>query len=184
MVRSRPGVQFSPSALNTRSLLQQENEMPRAPYLQEWLVRRDVVELARSCIGLSQYCRRSERCRPPQTVNCGVLVCYALDHNGFTTPKRDYQLLPELFRLGNKASILLPGDPVFIYDSSSSYRAEPEPGIFVNHVGIYSGDYTVIHAQRDRGVVEDTLHDFRRKSTCSLRGVSLFSLHNAPLLLS
>jgi hypothetical protein len=117
----------------------------------------DMLVLARSCIGTSVYRRGARPSEAPATVDCSSFIKWLYGQRGIWLPRRSIQQRG----CGIPVSVdeIRAGDVVFFSGWIDYYDTNPEDG--VGHVGIATGEETVIHAaNRDKGVVESRLHYF------------------------
>ena len=130
------------------------------------VLRVDVVALARSCVGVSRYRRGARLVEAPAIFDCSTLIKWSYGQCGIWLPRRSIQQreLGESVELSEITS----GDVVFVSGWVDYYLDSPADG--VGHVGIATGDNTVIHAgNRKIGVVETPLDKFVGKD--KFRGV-------------
>lgn len=123
-------------------------------------VRAHIITKARALLGKARYCFWSEKCKPPYTVNCVMLVRCTLDEVGVWegdeqgAPPANNKLLQNLQRRGKLVAKPQPGDLIFV-----GHKTDHE------HVGIITSEETVIHAcWRRETVVEDELRCFWKSS--------------------
>lgn len=117
-----------------------------------------VVAAARSLIGLASYARLAQLDQAPATVNCLTLVTWSFREAGLSLPPTLDQV-----ELGMTVDIdeLAVGDLIF----TAGFQVYLDAYGGIGHVGIMSGDGTVIHATRRirlgrNGVHEETLANF------------------------
>lgn len=125
------------------------------------LVEVDIVALARQCISTSQYRRGARLFEAPAIVDCSSFVKWLYAQRGIWLPRRSIQQreLGEVVNLDE----LVAGDVVFVSGWINYYHDDPVNG--VGHVGIATGDGTVIHAaDRKANVVETPLDKFVGKT--------------------
>lgn len=131
------------------------------------LVNVDLVALARQCIGTSRY-RRSARLREaPAIVDCSSFVKWLYGMRGIWLPRRSIQQR----ELGESVSFeeLVAGDVVFVSGWIDYFHNDPANG--VGHVGIATGERTIIHAANSKtNVVESSIEEFIG-ATGKFRGV-------------
>jgi len=90
-------------------------------------------------------------------VDCSSLIKWLYAQRGIWLPRRSIQQreLGEKIKLEN----LIAGDIIFVSGFIDYYDTDPTNG--VGHVGIYSGEKTVIHAANKKaGVIESSFEDF------------------------
>ena len=117
----------------------------------------DIVALARSCVGVSHYYRGARLFEAPTIFDCSSFIKWLYGQCGIWLPRRSIQQreLGESIELNQVAS----GDVVFVSGSTDYYPDDPADG--VGHVGIATGNNTVIHAGNKRvGVIESSLDAF------------------------
>lgn len=125
----------------------------------------DIIALARKCVGVSQYHRGALLAGAPEVFDCSSFIKYLYGQKGIWLPRRSIQQSKlgesrdsELSGLG-----LVAGDAVFVSGRIDYYDQDPKEGI--GHVGIYTGEGTVVHAaNRESGVVESKFDDFANQS--------------------
>lgn len=125
------------------------------------LVEVDIIALARQCIGTSRYRRDARFFEAPAVVNCSSFVKWLYAQRGIWLPRRAIQQreLGEAVNLDN----LVAGDVVFVSGRIDCYHDDPANGS--GHVGIATGNGTVIHAaNRKAHVVESNLNKFVSKA--------------------
>ncbi len=119
------------------------------------------LPLLRGCIGTSCYKRGAHPQQAPAIVDCSVLVKWWYARHGirlrrYAIDQRDQgQFVPE----GETPRL---GDLVFSAGRYARFRNNPADG--VGHVGICTGEGTVIHAASSRShVIEVPYESFRRR---------------------
>lgn len=140
------------------------------------IVEVDVVALARQCVGVSQY-RRGARIREaPKVFDCSSFVKWLYGQRGVWLPRRSIQQR----EMGETVSLdeVVAGDVVFTSGWIDYYFDDPKDG--VGHVGLATGEGTIIHAANRRvGVVESPLDDFVHKG---FRGARRYIPQGAEVL--
>ena len=127
---------------------------------------KDLIERARSCIGVSVYERHARLSDAPRAFNCFRFTQWLWLHGGRELP--DHQLvwpggIPILLESLEQA------DLVFVPLLNRIQKTDN-----FGHVGVYSGNGTVIHATKWRdGVVEDPLSDFIARGVLGIRRIPL-----------
>lgn len=119
----------------------------------------NVLALARRCMGVSEYRRGARLCEAPRVFNCSSFVKWLYGERGIWLPRRSIQQR----ELGERVELtqLVAGDVIFVSGRIDYYSDDPADG--VGHVGLVTGEGTVIHAaNRKVGVVESPLNDFIR----------------------
>ena len=117
----------------------------------------DILALARCCIRYSQYRRSAKPSEAPTVVDCSSFIKYLYGQRGIWLPRRSIQQR----ELGVAVSVeeASKGDVVFVSGWVNYYHTDPSDG--VGHVGIATGEGTVIHAaDRKAHVVESSLESF------------------------
>jgi len=117
----------------------------------------DLVALARSCVGRSSYHRGARLVEAPDVFDCSSLMKWLYAQRGIWIPRRSIQQRS----CGERVEInaLRGGDLIFTTGHIDYYDTDPEDG--VGHVGIATGEETVIHAANSRvGIVESRMEAF------------------------
>lgn len=125
------------------------------------LVEVNIIALARQCIGASQYRRGAKPSEAPAIVDCSSFMKWLYAMRGIWLPRRSIQQR----ELGEAVNLdeLVAGDVVFVSGWIDYYHDDPANG--VGHVGIATGDGTVVHAvDRKANVVETSLDKFVGKT--------------------
>ncbi|OGZ43037.1 MAG: hypothetical protein A2719_01585 [Candidatus Ryanbacteria bacterium RIFCSPHIGHO2_01_FULL_45_22] len=125
------------------------------------LVEVNIVALARQCVGTSQYRRGARPSEAPAIVDCSSLIKWIYAQMGIWLPRRSIQQR----ELGEAVGLdeLVAGDIVFVSGRIDYYHDDSANG--VGHVGIATGDGTVVHAaDRKANVVETPLDKFVGKT--------------------
>lgn len=125
------------------------------------LVEVDIIALARQCIDTSQYRRGAKPSEAPAIVDCSSFMKWLYAMRGIWLPRRSIQQR----ELGEAVNLdeLVAGDIVFVSGWIDYYHDDPANG--VGHVGIVTGDRTVVHAaDRKANVVETPLDKFIGKA--------------------
>ena len=121
----------------------------------------DIVDLARLCVGTSKYRRGAKPSEAPTVVDCSSLTKWLYGQCGVWLPRRSIQQR-ELGEVVHPYKILA-GDLVFSSGWIDYYLDDPADG--VGHVGIATGNATIIHAaNKKRGVIESPLETFIGKT--------------------
>lgn len=128
----------------------------------------DMVALARQCIGTSKYRRGARASLAPVTVDCSSFVKWLYGMRGIWLPRRSIQQC----QFGEAADFndSIAGDVVFVSGRIDYYFDNPTYGI--GHVGMATGEGTVIHAaSMKEGVTESLLSEFigNNKFRCARR---------------
>lgn len=125
----------------------------------------DPIAIARYWIGKARYRRGARVGEAPGTVDCSSFVKWVYGECGLDLPRRTIQQVMVGKRVSNGR--YRAGDLVFTAGRRSWYDDDPETGarIRVGHVGIVTGDRSVVHAMNSgRGVVEDPFEEFFARS--------------------
>lgn len=125
------------------------------------LLEVDIIALARQCIDTSQYRRGAKPSEAPAVVDCSSFIKWLYAQRGIWLPRRSIQQreLGEVVNLDE----LVAGDVVFISGWIDYYHDDPTDG--VGHVGIATGDGTIVHAAgRETNMVESPLDKFISKT--------------------
>ncbi|MES2059422.1 MAG: NlpC/P60 family protein [Patescibacteria group bacterium] len=121
------------------------------------LVEVDAIALARGCIGSSKYRRGAKADEAPAVVDCSSFIKWLHSLRGIWLPRRSIQQR----ELGATIEFdkIQAGDVVFVSGAIDYYLHDPDDG--VGHVGIATGDGSVVHAANSKlHVVESSLDDF------------------------
>lgn len=117
----------------------------------------DLIELARQCIGKSQYKRGVKISEAPAVLDCSSFMKYLYAQRGIWLPRRSIQQreLGEIIKLEEVNA----GDLIFVSGYIDYYINDPLDG--VGHVGIVTNENTVIHAaNKKNGIIESSITDF------------------------
>jgi len=120
----------------------------------------DMNALARECIQKSKYRRGARPVEAPEIVDCSSFSKWIYGQRGIWLPRRSIQQR----ECGETVQIdqMSEGDLVFVKGVFDWYYDDPEDG--VGHVGIISGNETVIHAaDADSNVIESSFERFISK---------------------
>lgn len=137
----------------------------------------NLVRLARSRVGVAQYRRGARLCDAPREFDCSSFVKWLYAKRGIWIPRRTVQQIAfgRDIQLGDMTS----GDLVYVTGAINWYDTDPEQG--VGHVGIATGEGTIIHAAYARvGIVETKQDAFLRRVT--LRGIRRHVEHSEDVL--
>lgn len=122
----------------------------------------DPIALARSRIGCSMYRRGARMHEAPGVVDCSSFTKWAFGQLGIWIPRRSIQQRDCVWNGGravNDRDDVQPGDLVFVTGWKDYYDVDPSQG--VGHVGIVTGDRTVVHAANSElGVTESPIEQF------------------------
>ena len=117
----------------------------------------DIIDIARECIKTSTYKRGARPSEAPAVVDCSSLIKYLYGQKGIWLPRRTIQQC----QLGEKIDPkdIRKGDVIF--KSGRINYTNPLVPKGVGHVGIATGEGTVIHAMnKQNNVVETSLEKF------------------------
>lgn len=137
----------------------------------------DMIGLARKCVGTSTYRRGARLSEAPAVVDCSSFMKWLYAMRGIWLPRRSIQQR----KLGEAIPLdaLHAGDLVFVSGRVDYYMDDPADG--VGHVGIATGENTVIHAANKRSnVVETPLDAFVGKN--KFRGVRRYIPRQAEVI--
>lgn len=128
----------------------------------------DVVALARERIGRSRYVRGISADYAPGIVDCSSFVKWLYGEKGIWLPRRAIQQRD----FGERVNTIVSGDLVFTSGYINLYHEDPDDG--VGHVGLATGDGTVIHAAGQKeGIIETSLESFLGNREC--RGIRRYA---------
>ncbi len=117
----------------------------------------DVVSLAREQVGRAVYTRGVSFQEAPHIVDCSSFIKWLFAQKGIWLPRlcvQQYQ-----YKDSVTPDEALPGDVLYTKGVLNLYGHDPEEG--VGHVGLVTGDGTVIHAAGKRaGVIEVGMERF------------------------
>lgn len=117
----------------------------------------NLLSLAKFCITSSVYKRGAKASLAPSVVDCSSFVKWLYGMKGVWLPRRTIQQR----EMGKKVYLneLVEGDLVFTTGRINYFHSDPEDG--VGHVGIYTGNGSVIHAANSKKhVMEVSLEKF------------------------
>lgn len=120
-------------------------------------LRVNLVDLARQCIRTSQYSRGARLSTAPGLLDCSSFIKWLYGQRGIWLPRRSIQQR----ECGRSVPIddLSPGDVVFVSGRINYYRTDPSDG--VGHVGLATGEGTIIHAaNKSEHVIESSVDEF------------------------
>jgi len=121
----------------------------------------DIVALARGCVGRSEYRRGARLREAPSILDCSSLIKWLYGQRGIWLPRRSIQQR----EVGEAVQLekVVAGDVIFVSGWINYYLDDPSDG--VGHVGITTGQGTVIHAaNRKTGIVESSIESFVGKT--------------------
>lgn len=136
----------------------------------------DLISLARQCISTSCYRRSARSSEAPSVVDCSSFIKWLYGERGIWLPRRSIQQR----QLGEFVSPqeIIAGDIVFVSGLIDYFFTDPTDG--VGHVGIATGEDTVIHAANKKcGVIETPLAEFLNRGA---RGIKRYIPKNRKVL--
>jgi len=116
------------------------------------VIKLDVVSTARECVGKSKYKRGARPSEAPAVVDCSSFTKWVYGQRGIWLPRRSIQQAG--YGIGVSFKNLRAGDLVFVSGFIDRYHRDPSWGI--GHVGIFSGENTLIHAANTHENVTET----------------------------
>lgn len=117
----------------------------------------DIIALARSCIKTSIYRRGAKPSEAPKVVDCSSFIKWLYGQRGIWLPRRSIQ--QREFGIPVSINEVNAGDIIFVSGWINYYQNNPKDG--VGHVGIATGEGTVIHAaNRNVHVIESDFESF------------------------
>ncbi len=165
-------------AIDLSSLpLPQERALTLLDILGFKVLKVSVVEAAQGLTGKSTYSRGAHFGEAPTVLDCSGLIKWGYGQKGIWVPRLSIQQ----FGYGEEVRLpdLKPGDVLFTTGHVNFY--DTDPSIRVGHVGLATGEGTVIHAAgRRAGVVEVPVERFIGSRT--LQGVRRFQSSDAITL--
>lgn len=129
------------------------------------ILKVDVVALARKCLG-AQYQLGAGLNQAPEAFDCSSLVKWLYGQCGIWLPRRSIQQR----EFGEKVELrdVISGDIVFVSGCRDWYLEDPADGI--GHVGLATGEDSVVHAaNKKNGVIESSLAKFTKKGFRGIR---------------
>ncbi|MCC7160448.1 C40 family peptidase [Candidatus Nomurabacteria bacterium] len=141
------------------------------------VVQVDITSLARQCVGTSKYQRGAKLSEASLTFDCSSFMKWLYGMHGIWLPRRSIQQreLGEVVKINE----IIAGDVVFVSGWIDYYHDDPANG--VGHVGIATGDGTIVHAaNKKEGIIETSLHKFMGKD--KFRGARRYIPKNAEVL--
>lgn len=130
------------------------------------VVEVDIIALARGCIGTATWRRGAKISEAPAVLDCSSFIKWLYGERGIWLPRRAIQQRG----LGEEVSLdeVIAGDLIFNSGFIDRYHTDPADG--VGHVGIATGEGTVIHAANKKIMVtESSLESFTDKNV--FRGI-------------
>lgn len=124
------------------------------------VVNVDLISLARERIGTSKYHRNARLSEAPSVFDCSTFTKWLYAQRGIWLPRRSIQQR-ELGDIINPLN-LRAGDLVFRSGHIDYFLGDPNDG--VGHVGIATGEETIIHAANSKkGVIEVSANVFEKR---------------------
>ena len=136
----------------------------------------DIIALARKRVGSAKYRRGARLFEAPEIFDCSSFIKWLYAQRGIWLPRRSIQQR----ELGETILFedVVKGDVIFVSGYINYYINDQSDG--VGHVGIYTGDKTVIHAANKKsGVIESPVEDF---IGTSLRGIKRYIPKEAEVI--
>lgn len=130
------------------------------------LLETNLIEIARSRVGISRYKRGARLAESPDTFDCSGFTKWVYGQKGIWIPRRSIQQR----EVGREVSLsnFAPGDLIFTTGWRNYFIDNPQDG--VGHVGLLTKEKTIIHSSgKKRSVVEEDFTSLLER--CSLRGV-------------
>lgn len=125
----------------------------------------NLIELARRCVGVSKYKRGAKLNEAPTIVDCSSFTKWLYAQRGIWLPRRSIQ--QRAYGEAINITDLAQGDLIFTSGAIDYYDSDPAEG--VGHVGIATGEGTVIHAANPQfNVIESPVDAFTERN--KLRG--------------
>ncbi len=127
-------------------------------------VKKQLIQRARACIGVSSYRRNATHEEAPRVFNCFRFMQWLWDAAGVLLP--DHLLIwPDAIRV-DLIDIDM-ADLVFV--PRSNYHIHKDD---FGHVGLATGENTIIHATKwKNGVVEEPMQEFLARGCLGVRRV-------------
>ena len=121
----------------------------------------NLIALARQCIRISSYRRGVKPSEAPTVVDCSSFIKWLYGQRGVWLPRRSIQ--QREFGITVPIEEISVGDVVFVSGWIDYYHTDPKDG--VGHVGIATGEGTIIHAANKKAhVIESSFESFIGKS--------------------
>jgi len=129
----------------------------------------NLIALARQCIKISTYHRGAKFTEAPIIVDCSSFIKWLYGQQGIWLPRRSIQ--QREFGVSVPINKIYKGDVVFVSGLIDYYYNDPSNG--VGHVGIATGEGTIIHvANREANIIESSLENFASKT--KFRGIKRY----------
>lgn len=141
------------------------------------VVEVDIIAFARQCISTSKYRRGAKPFEAPAVVDCSSFTKWLYAQRGIWLPRRSIQQR----ELGQVITLdeIVADDLIFVSGAINYYLDDPSDN--VGHVGIVTGDRTVIHAaDKNANIVESALDKFVGKT--KFRGARRYISQNREVL--
>ncbi|MEK6896092.1 MAG: NlpC/P60 family protein [Nanoarchaeota archaeon] len=121
----------------------------------------DIIALGRKLIGNSVYKRGARMYEAPDTLDCSSLTKWLYAQQGIWIPRRSIQQREHGVRVSPEE--VMRGDLLFTSGHIDYYLTNSQDG--VGHVGIVTGEGTVIHAaNKMEGIIETQIEKFINNS--------------------
>ena len=131
-------------------------------------IKVNLVELARKCIGVSKYRRGARLDEAPQMFDCSSFIKWLYGQKSIWLPRRGIQ--QREFGIPVNRKEIKAEDIVFVSGYIDYYFTDQKDG--VGHVGIATGEGTIIHAANGKlGVIESSFEDFVSKGFRGIRRI-------------
>jgi len=131
-------------------------------------IKVNLVELARKCVSVSKYRRGARLDESPQVFDCSSFIKWLYGQKGIWLPRRGIQ--QREFGVPVNREKIKAEDLVFVSGYIDYYSTNPKDG--VGHIGIATGDGTIIHAANSKlGVIESSFEDFVSKGFRGIRRI-------------
>ena len=117
-----------------------------------------MVELARDCVSHSKYRRGASIKEAPEFLDCSLLTKWVYKCRGIWIPRHSIAQ-KDFCKIEVSEKNIIAGDLVFTTSRRNYFWFDPNDGI--GHVGLATGEGTIIHAANSKlGVIESPFEDF------------------------
>jgi len=122
------------------------------------IINVNLIEIARSCIGKAKYKLGATQEQAPHVFDCSSFTKWIYGHAGINLHRRTIQQYEQSSPMSKQN--IRAGDLIFKSGQRHNwYRNNPK--INMGHIGIATGDHTIIHAtNHGRGVIESPMEEF------------------------